>query len=94
MAIWYTFISAVATSHVYAACHPIALSFLGKKDAIRKTISYNTDSKALLGAYLHYVVLKSDFPTQAGTVGNWLAKIGVNPYDPCTDVTTPIGWPR
>ncbi|CAN8074079.1 unnamed protein product [Agarophyton chilense] len=92
LAIRYALIGAAAQYEIFAACHPVALSFFGEKPYIPSRFCTNRDDKAEIQAHMFYRLMNSEFPIDAKPGERLLIKYGLNPFDRSTNISTPIGW--
>ncbi|PXF49138.1 hypothetical protein BWQ96_01087 [Gracilariopsis chorda] len=92
LAIRYALLGAVGQYEMYAACHPVALSFFGQKDSIPSQFCTNRDDRALIQAQIFFRIMESQFPIDAKPGETFFLKIGLNPFDRSTNTSTPVGW--
>ncbi|KAI0567352.1 Bromoperoxidase/chloroperoxidase [Gracilaria domingensis] len=92
LAIRYALVGSVAQYEIFAACHPVALSFFGDKQYIPSRFCTDRDDKALIQTHMFYRLLASEFPIDSKPGEQFLIDNGLNPFDRSTNISTPVGW--
>lgn len=93
IAIRYAMLVAICRYEVVAACHPVALSFFGKKRYVPKKFCDSRDSRAILTGLTQYNLLLAEHPADGQYYGRYLSTVGgLDILDESRDVETLNGW--
>lgn len=92
VAVRYAMFITIAAYQIYAACDPVALSFLGTKDTADPAKVCDPLSQLIVFYQLTYRLIRDEFPVEAAGLAQFLIPLGVNVLDETTDTSTPIGW--
>lgn len=93
IAVRYSLFAFVGGYEAAAACDPVALSFLGTKDAIPPRLC-TPDNIAIIQSYISLHLVSSEFPAEGRVYAAFLAGLGLQPFSMSTDQTTAEGWAR
>lgn len=91
IAIRYVLMATLPSYTVNAACHPTALGFMGKKDAIPARFCKPLPG-IMIVSYIQNNLFRSQFPIQGRAFEEFLVRAGLNPASKSTDLDTEVGW--